>query len=149
MCTYFIIYLHYVFFQSYSFAATCSSATPSEEVEVPNPVPIEVQKMGKDTKKTVEKEEDTVEKAAIIPDDRNGTVEQIGNATQNLRLKPQTNLVEQLHDKVANGKSVIGIQIKNEDVPVENSNLKVNSNDIVANIRTANNNSIVFGNMDS
>ncbi|XP_011171215.1 alpha-2-macroglobulin-like protein 1 isoform X3 [Solenopsis invicta] len=64
---------------NYSFAATCSSATPSEEVEVPNPVPIEVQEIGKDntaTKGTVEKEE-TVEKAAEIPNDRNGTVEQI------------------------------------------------------------------------
>ncbi|XP_011874735.1 PREDICTED: alpha-2-macroglobulin-like protein 1 isoform X2 [Vollenhovia emeryi] len=63
---------------SYSFAATCSSATPSEEVEVPNPVPIEVQEIGKDTAKkaTVEKEE-AVEKAAKSPDDRNGTVEQI------------------------------------------------------------------------
>ncbi|KAG5319082.1 A2ML1 protein, partial [Acromyrmex heyeri] len=64
---------------SYSFAATCSSATPSEEVEVPNPVPIEVQEMGKDTAKkdTVEKEEDIIEKTAEIPNDRNGTVEQI------------------------------------------------------------------------
>ncbi|KAG5321098.1 A2ML1 protein, partial [Pseudoatta argentina] len=64
---------------SYSFAATCSSATPSEEVEVPNSVPIEVQEMGKDTAKkdTVEKEEDIIEKTAEIPNDRNGTVEQI------------------------------------------------------------------------
>ncbi|XP_077262894.1 alpha-2-macroglobulin-like protein 1 [Temnothorax americanus] len=63
---------------SYSFAATCSSATPSEEVEIPNPVPIEVQEIGKDNakKNTVGKEE-TVEKAVETPDDRNGTIEQI------------------------------------------------------------------------
>lgn len=73
-------HIYIIFFQSYSFAATCSSATPSEEVEIPNPVPIEVQGIGKDTAKkdTVEKEE-TIEKVAEIPDDQNGTVEQIGN----------------------------------------------------------------------
>lgn len=153
---YFIIYLHYIFFQSYSFAATCSSATPSEEVEVSNPVPIEVQEVGKDTakKNAVEKEEDTVEKAAEIPNDRNGTVEQIGNATQNpaSQLKPQTDLVEQLRDNVTNEKSVTDIQSRSEDAPpIENSNLKVNSDDngTVANVRAANNNDIVSGNMNS
>ncbi|XP_011636564.2 murinoglobulin-1-like [Pogonomyrmex barbatus] len=63
---------------SYSFAPTCSSATPSEEAEIP--VPIEVQQMGKDiAKKDIVEKEGTVEieKAAEIPDDGNGTVEQI------------------------------------------------------------------------
>lgn len=48
--------------------------------------------MGKDTAKkdTVEKEE-TVEKADEIPNDRNGTVEQIGNATQNLCVSKAAN----------------------------------------------------------
>ncbi|XP_011696887.1 PREDICTED: alpha-2-macroglobulin-like protein 1 isoform X2 [Wasmannia auropunctata] len=66
---------------SYSFAATCSSANPSEEVEVPNPVPIEVQEIGKDTakKNIVEKGENKVKKvpAIEVPNDRNGTIEQI------------------------------------------------------------------------
>ncbi|XP_018342836.1 PREDICTED: alpha-2-macroglobulin-like protein 1 isoform X2 [Trachymyrmex septentrionalis] len=126
---------------SYSFAATCSSATPSEEVEVPNPVPIEVQEMGKDTAKkdTVEKEEDIIEKTAEIPNDRNGTVEQIGKATQNF------DLVKQLRDKVTNEKSVTGIQSRSENIsPVDNSNPKVNSDDIntVTNVSAANNNGV-------
>lgn len=49
-------------------------------MEIPNPVPIEVQEIGKGTAKkdTVEKEE-TVEKVAEIPEDQNGTIDQIGN----------------------------------------------------------------------
>ncbi|KAL0109694.1 hypothetical protein PUN28_014611 [Cardiocondyla obscurior] len=63
---------------SYSFAATCSSATPTEEIEVPNPVPIEVEGIGKDTaKKDIVEKKETVEKTAEIPDDRNKTIEQI------------------------------------------------------------------------
>lgn len=68
--------------------------------------------MGKDTAKkdTVEKEE-TVEKADEIPNDRNGTVEQIGNVTQNLVfVKSQIDLVEQLCNKVINGKLETDIQ---------------------------------------
>ncbi|XP_012532021.1 alpha-2-macroglobulin-like protein 1 [Monomorium pharaonis] len=62
---------------NYSFAATCSSAIPSEEVEEPNPVPIEVQEIGKDTAKKDTAEKETVEKESEIPNDRNETVEQI------------------------------------------------------------------------
>ncbi|KAM0729472.1 Alpha-2-macroglobulin-like protein 1 [Formica fusca] len=60
---------------SYSFAPICSSATPSEEAEIPNPVPVEVEQLNKNTAKNAEKE--VFEKAAKIPDVQNGTVEQI------------------------------------------------------------------------
>ena len=111
-------------------------------------MPIEVQEMGKDTAKkdTVEKEEDIIEKTAEIPNDRNGTVEQIGKATQNF------DLVKQLRDKVTNEKSVTGIQSRSENIsPVDNSNPKVNSDDIntVTNVSAANNNGVESGNMDS
>lgn len=139
-----------MFFQNYSFAATCSSATPSEEVEIPNPVSIEVQEIGKGTaKKDTAEKEGTVDKAAEVPNDRNGTVEQTGNTTQN-SVSPQTDLIDQLRNKVTNGKSVTSVQSRSEDVPpVENSNFKINSDDIVTNVRAANNNDIVSGNMDS
>ncbi|KMQ84384.1 alpha-2-macroglobulin-like protein 1 protein, partial [Lasius niger] len=63
---------------NYSFAQTCSSATPSEEAEIPNPVPVEVEKLDKDIAKNTKKEDETIEKAAEIPDGiQNGTVELI------------------------------------------------------------------------
>ncbi|RLU16697.1 hypothetical protein DMN91_010765 [Ooceraea biroi] len=72
---------------SYSFAPTCSSATPIEEVEIPNPVPVEVpvevpvQELEKHTTKNTKKDE-VVEKTAKsdgvegIPNTQNETVEQ-------------------------------------------------------------------------
>lgn len=69
--------------QSYSFAPICSSATPSEEAEIPNPVPVEVEQLNKNTAKNAEKE--VFEKAAKIPDVQNGTVEQIGNLYPDVR----------------------------------------------------------------
>jgi len=114
-------------------------------MEIPNPVPVE--ELDKNIPKNAGKDE-TVEKANR--GDQNGTVEQIGNAIQNVsQLEPQINLVKNLRDKVT--KSIIGIS-RNEDVPlVENSNLKINTDDIdtVANVRTANANGIVPGNIDS
>ena len=65
-------------YSNYSFAQTCSSATPSEEAEIPNPVPVEVEKLDKDIAKNTKKEDETIEKAAEIPDGiQNGTVELI------------------------------------------------------------------------
>lgn len=151
-----------MFFQSYSFAPTCSSATSSEEVEIPNPVPVEVEQASeKDIPKDADKDE-IVEKAAKsgtseeIPSAKNEIVELIDSTSQKPVLI-QADLVEQLRDKVTvtKGKSTLitgGIQSKNEDVPlVENSNLKINTDDIdvVANVRTASNNGIAFGNANS
>ncbi|XP_012231026.1 alpha-2-macroglobulin-like protein 1 isoform X2 [Linepithema humile] len=62
---------------SYSFAPTCSSATPDEEMEIPNPVPVE--ELDKDIPKSAEKDE-TVEKAN--ESGQNGTVEQIVPQTE-------------------------------------------------------------------
>lgn len=141
-------------FQSYSFAPTCSSANPSEEAEIPNPVPVEVEQPGKDNAKNSGKEE-IIEKAAknaheVILKARKGVVEGTSNASQ----RPASqDLVEQLRDKVTIAKPTLitGIQSKDENVPlVENSNLKINTDDIVsvANVRTANNNGIVSDNVD-
>lgn len=77
-------------FQSYSFAPTCSSATPIEEVEIPNPVPVEVpievpvnQLEKEDTTKNMKKEEigektaksDNIEE---VPNTQNETMGQTG-----------------------------------------------------------------------
>lgn len=112
-------------------------------MEIPNPVPVE--ELDKDVAKNAGKDE-TIEKAN--ESSQNRTVEQIGNTVQNVsHLEPQINLIKKLRDKVT--KSITGIRSRNEDVPlVENSNLKINTDDIdtVANVRTANTNGIVPSN---
>lgn len=146
------------FFQSYSFAPTCSSANPSEEPEIPNPIPVEVQQPGKHNAKNTERKDEIIEKAAKsgmgkeVPNAKNGIVEETSNVSQ--KPAPQEDLlVEQLRDKVTVSKPTLitGIQSKYENVPlVENSNLKINTDDIasVTNVRTANSNGIVPGNVD-
>lgn len=148
--------MRFLLFQSYSFAPTCSSANPSEEPEIPNPVPVEVEQSEKDDAKKTDKDE-IIEKAAKsglgkeVPNAKNGIVEETSNASQ--KPVPQEDLVEQLRDKVTIAKPTLitGIQSKYENVPlVENSNLKINTDDItsVANVRMANNNGIVPSNVD-
>ncbi|XP_011146903.2 murinoglobulin-1 [Harpegnathos saltator] len=141
---------------SYSFAPTCSSANPSEEAEIPNPVPVEVEQPRKDNTKNIGKDE-IIEKAAKsgmgkeIPNPKNGIIEEASNASH--KPAPQEDLVEQLRDKVTVAKPTLitGIQSKYENVPlVENSNLKINTDDIasIANVRIGNNNGIASGNAD-
>lgn len=99
----------------------------------------EVFQFDKDTTKNVAKDQ-TVGKA--IESGQN-EIEQIGNTTQNpLSKNDQT----ERFFGVTSEKSIIGLQSrKNEDVSlVENSNFKLNTDDIVSNTRD-NNNGVVSG----
>ncbi|XP_020295682.1 alpha-2-macroglobulin-like protein 1 isoform X2 [Pseudomyrmex gracilis] len=118
---------------SYSFAPICSSALPSEDIKVTDIVQ-EVFQFDKDTTKKEAKNQ-TVGKA--IESGQN-EIEQIGNTTENpLSKNDQT---ERFFGKVTSEKSINDLQSrKNEDVSfVQNSNLKLNTDDIVSNIRDNN-----------
>lgn len=117
---------------------------------------MEVEQPEKDNANNSDKEK-IIEKVAkngvleVIQKVRKGVVEETSNSSQ--KPASEEDLVEQLRDKVTVAKPTLitGIQSKYENVPlVENSNLKINTDDIssVANVRTANNNSIIFDNVD-